>query len=483
MPLWSHQQTAKDRAKDLNYFGLFFDMGTGKTRTVIEILNDRYAEHGRTLKTLIVTPLVVVENFCRELKHHCKAPVDKIVGLTGEWKKRVKKFDVIQGENVICVTNYESLYNKDFFQRVLAWQPECLVLDELHKIKDIKSRRTKLCLLLSATAKYRYGLSGTPILNTQADLFSQIGFLDQGATFGKNFYAFRGQYFYDANAARKSTTGYFPNWLPRPGIDLELKRLIAPFTMTAKKSECLDLPPLVVKEVVVGMGDAQAAAYKAMKKDFIAYLNDKACVAELAVTKSLRLQQIVSGFIKLEDGTENVFNDVPRTTVLRDLLEDITLNHKVIVWCAFKKNYEMVETVCKSLGVKYTMLHGGTVDKWDAIYRFQNIDDVKVMVANPAAGGIGVNMTAASYMIYFSKTYSLEHDLQSEARCYRGGSEVHESITRIDLVSLGTIDELIKKLLAEKKELGNRILGTNEILSRLRNGLWLRSPRRWPILN
>lgn len=396
---------------------------------------------------------------------------DKIVGLTGEWKKRVKAFDVMQGGNFICCTNYESLYNKEFFSRILKWEPEVIVLDELHRIKDIKSKRTRICTLLSKVAKYKMGLTGTPILNTQLDLFSQITFLDDGATFGKNFYVFRQQYFYDVNASRKGSQNYFPNWLPKTGIDEELKSKIAPFTMTAIKSECLDLPPLVRKEVLVPMGEDQTKAYKAMKKDFIAFLNDKACTADLAMTKALRLQQIVSGFMKFEDNTETMFNDVPRLTVLRSLLEDITLNHKVIIWCAFKKNYEMVSDVCKALGLKYSMIHGGIEDKAGELTEFQVNPRCKVMIANPQAGGIGVNMTAASYMIYYSKNFSLEHDLQSEARNYRGGSEIHESVTRIDLVSTGTIDKIILDVLADKKEIGSRVLGNNEILQRLKLAL------------
>ena len=80
------------------------------------------------------------------------------------------------------------------------------------------------------------------------------------------------------------------------------------------------------------------------------------------------------------------------------------------------------------------------------------------MVASQAAGGTGVNLTAANYMIYFSRGYSLEHDLQSEARAYRGGSERHTSITRIDLVSEGTLDVAVLKALQSKKDLSTDIL-------------------------
>jgi SNF2 family DNA or RNA helicase len=81
-----------------------------------------------------------------------------------------------------------------------------------------------------------------------------------------------------------------------------------------------------------------------------------------------------------------------------------------------------------------------------------------VLIGHPGSGGIGLNLIEASYMIYYSRSFSLEHDIQSEARCYRGGSERHQSITRIDLVTPGTIDELVMKSLATKQELSDKIL-------------------------
>ena len=80
------------------------------------------------------------------------------------------------------------------------------------------------------------------------------------------------------------------------------------------------------------------------------------------------------------------------------------------------------------------------------------------MIANQGAGGIGINMTEASYSIFFSRNFSLEHDLQAEARNYRGGSEMHQKVTRIDLVSPGTIDELISEALANKQNMAEKIL-------------------------
>lgn len=467
VPLWNHQKTAIKRAKGKDYFALFFDVGAGKTRTIIEILKDKYEEHG-FLNTLVLCPLIVVENFKRELQKF-GLPDWQITTLLGNCNKRAETVKKL-GKGII-VTNFEGLFNPPLVKALKNWQPDILVIDELHKIKNPVAARTKLSIEFADNCQFRYGLSGTPILNTQLDLFSQVRLLDGGEHFGKNFFVFRTKYFMDVNAARKGTHSYFPKWQPRPGIDRELRRIIQPFSMSVKKVDCLDLPPLVKKQVYVDLGPEQKRLYEQMKKEFITFLNDNVVTAELAVTKALRLQQIVSGFIKTEEGVEIELKDVPRISAVCQILEDITPHHKIIIWASYKKNYEMLEKACNMMKVKYSMLHGETNDKQNQIDKFQLDAATRVMIANPGAGGIGINLTAASYSLYYSKSFSLEHDIQSEARNYRGGSEVHESVTRIDLIAKDTIDEIVDSILVEKKKIGDNVLGTQDIVDILKKKL------------
>ena len=93
---------------------------------------------------------------------------------------------------------------------------------------------------------------------------------------------------------------------------------------------------------------------------------------------------------------------------------------------------------------------------------FRTDPEVGVMIANQGAGGVGVNLVEAGYSIYYSKGFKLEDDLQSEARNYRGGSEIHEKVTRIDLVATGTIDELVTEALENKMQISENILGWKE---------------------
>ena len=200
--------------------------------------------------------------------------------------------------------------------------------------------------------------------------------------------------------------------------------------------------------------------YLQMKEDFIAYLDDKACVATLAITKALRLMEIVSGYAKLDDDSVHKIKNTPRMEALKELLEQITPNHKVLIWAVFKENYGQIRKVCDALKLKYVEVHGDipNKDKYSAVDAFNSDPDCRVLIGHPGSGGIGINLTAASYSIWFSRSFSLSFDLQAEARNHRGGSEIHEKITRIDLVTPGTIDELVLEKLANKEELGEQLL-------------------------
>lgn len=464
-PLWKHQERAVSLACTLPGYALFFEMGAGKTRTAIEILRGKYNERKRHLRTLILAPPIVVRNWRDEWLRYSKVEPARVVTLTGSGKVRTEKFKKLAwnpdgvAQGLIFITNYESLLMDDLFHEFLRWAPEALVLDESHKCKDQKAKRTKRAIKLSEKVLHKYILSGSPILNSPLDIFSQFLILDGGQTFGKNFFTFRARYFRDKNAGMPRDR-YFPNWVVMPGALEEINRLIHLSGMRVEKKDCLDLPPLVQQTVKVGMTAEQARVYKEMKRDLITYLNDKACVAQLAITKALRLQQVASGYIKSVDGEEIELDGNPKQEALKELLAEITPCSKVLVWAVFKQNYAQIRAVCDALGLEYVEVHGdiSPAQKDINVHRFQTEDKVRVFLGHPGSGGIGINLVAASYSIFYSRTFSLEHSLQAEARNHRGGSEIHDKITRIDLVTDGTIDELVAERLAAKVEIGEAIL-------------------------
>lgn len=467
-PLWKHQEKAIALAENKDELALFFEVGTGKTRTTIEILRRKYAKHGAMLRTIILCPKIVCGQWKKQFALYSKIPADRIIVLKGTQKQRIKEFvsNSMDGnfvKNNIFVTNFEAVEMKGLFSLMKSWGVQVLVVDESHRCKSIKSIRAKKVAELAENTLYRYILTGTPVLNSAMDLFQQFKILDLGKTFGHNFYGFRGRYFEDANHRWAGKPGYFPKWEARPEAYAELSRKISSKAMYAKKSECLDLPPFVRETVEVELGREQFRLYKEMLQDYITFIQDasakepKAVVAQLAITKALRLRQILSGFVKTDRGEEIYLDDVPRLDALKELLEELCPAHKVIVWAVFKPDYEKIRETCRNLGFEYAELHGEISNKDKELEKWKK-DSCRVMIANQGAGGIGIDLIESDVMVYYSKSFSLEHDIQSEARAYRGGSEIHEKVTKIDLVVPGTLDDVVQEALTMKQDIGTKIL-------------------------
>ena len=475
---WIHQRLAIEKGAALPHLGLFMDMGVGKTATAIHLYRTKCKQENHVLRCLVIAPGVTLHNWRREYEMHCMV-CPKVTILEGTGTKRYQTF-LNNKDSKVFITAYETLLMEPMFKALKDWRPEVLIVDESHRTKSPDAKRTQRTLDLSKLARYRYILTGTPVLNDVRDLFTQLEILDHGKTFpteGKTlkqkFNKFLNRYFIDLNAGMPKHK-HFPMWKPKDGAIDEIRQKLNPIAVSVKKSQCLDLPPLIKQQLHVDLAPEQRRLYDSMKKDFIAYVEDEACVATLAITKGLRLQQIVSGFVTLTSEGEEPKNvplkDNPRAEATEELLENICKANKCIVWAVFRENYAVLREICKRLKLGFVELHGEVAPekRQAAIDAFNTNENIRVLIGNPSSGGIGINLVSASYAIFYSRTFSLEADLQAEARNYRGGSERHEKITRIDLIAKGTIDELIFNRLSEKQEIGNKVL--QDIARELKNG-------------
>lgn len=489
--LWQHQKTAIQRSAFLRWFALFFEMGTGKTRTCIEILRLLFNSSGRIRRTIIFCPPLVIPNWVDEWCKFTKIDPKRVIPLYGSGKKRVETFKklVMTGEPFIFVTNYESMQMEELYEAFQHWKPEVLVFDESHKLKSMKSQRSKLADALanpydSKTKKPLpkpnvYILTGSPILNSPMDVFMQFKIMDGGKTFGWNYFAFRARYFRDRNAGMPKER-YFPDWQimtkEKDNFDAlaEINRLIFENGMRVTKEECLDLPPEIIVKIECEMGKEQKRLYEEMRKEFVTYINNKAVVATLAITKARRLMQITSGFAaaESEEGEEREvveLKDVPKYEKLKELLEEILeQDQKVLIWAVHRHNYVMIkrawEEVCKKLKVDYglTEAYGGlnsTVVR-DSVKKFQQDPDQRGFLGHPGSAGVGLNLTQGKYSIWYSWDFSLEHYLQGRARNHRGGAKEqgHDNITHYFLGCAGTIDFASLKRLENKEDIGEKVL-------------------------
>lgn len=459
MKLWNHQIDAVKAFETREGYCLWHEMGTGKTGTAITIYNNivtQALQNSNTIPALLILcPSITLENWKREFNTFAPHLYNQVQVLHGEGKKRIQSFKVAWNKGFrIFITNHEALSMPtmaDLFNR--NW--DMLIVDESHRFKGATNLRSKAIHRLADRCKYKLLLSGSPVLNSYEDIWSQLRILGANIV-GANFYAWRKRYFKDINADKSWVK--FPTYVPTKEAIPYFQMLMSEYGSTVKKADVLDLPPLVKQNVYVDLLPEVARHYHAMEKDFITILNDDVCAADLVVTKILRLQQICCGLVRGED--DNIISTA-KHEVLREYLEELckSQGNKVIVWCNWIAPLKQIKKLCEDIGLGYSVIEGGqnVRDRQDEVDRFNTNALTQVCIANQAAGGVGIGLQAASYMIYFSKGYSLEQNIQSEARAYRGGSEIHQSITRIDILTRETIEEDIHEALEGKFEMAELV--------------------------
>ena len=410
---------------------LFWKMGLGKTLTAIislEILFDR----GEIEKALILCPNCVAKTWYNEFQKFSKLNPINCAGLSA--KKRQLALDNFK----VCILNYESVPYTDIDDSF-----DMLILDESHWVKNHQAQRTKKLIRISDGAKRKLLLTGTPVTQGPQDLFTQYRILDGGNTFGQNFWSFQQRYF--------KNVGYnYPDWQPIPEKEDELQEKMFKIMDKKLKKDCLDLPPKSYQTVYVELTAEQKRLYKQMEKELTAELSSGEIIdTNLAIVKLQKLNQITSGFLYVDGETERkaVEIDHKKLDVLASLIED---KEKVVVWCLFKHD---IKTILK----KFSYMNPVTTSDWQ---EFQENPKHRLLVGQVHAGGIGITLTAASYVVYYSQGYSLADRLQNEDRTHRIGTT--ENVTYIDLVCPDTIDEDIKNIIEMKRANADNLLNSHE---------------------
>lgn len=461
-----HQQEIFDKIKDLPYHALFLEMGTGKTKIAIDLLRYRCYEQKKVVSCLIICPKIAMLNWVDEFKIHSSI-VEHVQVLTGSGTVKYTKLTNTNKE--IFIINFESITS---VYKLLYRKWEVMIIDESHRIKNIKAKSTMAILALSTKANYKYILSGTPILNNPMDIFSQFKFLDGGRTFGNSFMSFKTGYFIDENLAiqAKLAAGnkrYFPRYILNPLLEAAFKAKVRSISSSVKKEDCLDLPPKVYNMIKLEMSPKQRKMYDEMKEHLIAMLEatDFATVASTAAVKLMRLRQISSGFVSIDgENTIALFEDNPKLEATLEVLEEVTSTDKCIIWCCFRANIEMLRD--KLAKYNPAVIYGGTDAnaKYREQVKFKSDDSCRVMIAHPRSAGLAINLVNAKYVIYYSQGYELEYRKQSEDRNHRPGSEIHDKIVYTDLAYTNSIDTIISAALRKKDNIGSDIIRQIKLL-------------------
>lgn len=451
MELWSHQKEALAKAKDR--FALFFDMGTGKTRTAIELYNAKKYKEG---KTIIVAPLNVCSNWESELDKYLNGK-SKIYHCYGSSKakklKALKAFAYEIGWNQFLIINTECFRSKEYLELLQQSGAAWLIIDEAHNFKTPTSLQTKglFAVINKLRFPFIYLLTGTPTPQGYIDLFTYMTIWGVNK---ESFFLWRKRHFIDKNEKRRGWAGYYPEYVVSKTSEQYFQQVLAQYSLTAKKDEVLDLPPLLRTNIYAELTKEQEQHYASMK-EFLFAIDKEGNELNAAnlLSRTLRLQQILAGFL----GDTPIPNG--RLEALKYAIES-TGKEQFLIWTIFKPTYSQISELLTEAGISHAFLTGEQSNE----ERTKNMDDfqngrIRCLIAHPRAGGVGVNLTAASYSIHYTKNFNLVDDMQCEARNYRGGSEQHKKITRIDVIAKGTIDEQITEALREKKSVQDFILG------------------------
>ena len=300
---FKHQIDALDASHDKKYFALFMEMGTGKSKVLIDNIVHLY-DRGEINFSLIIAPKGVYRNWVeREIPQHFPDDVPYRVirwvsNPNKEQEREIKSVkDAFEGITIF-VMNVE-IFSTVKGRNVGNWLAKrfgnrgIVAVDESTTIKNTKSNRTKALVQLSKDFEYSRILTGSPVTNSPMDVYSQTEFLKKGVLGYSNFYAFQARY---ANLqTRNMGSTSFRQVVGFKNLD-ELNKKLDNFSFRVLKKDCLDLPNKVYMPRYVSLTKRQLELYEQIRKEALVLFEDGRLVsAPQMVTQMLRLQQILSG--------------------------------------------------------------------------------------------------------------------------------------------------------------------------------------------
>jgi SNF2 family DNA or RNA helicase len=460
---YAHQLKALEMSWKKEVFALFMEMGTGKSKVLLDNISMLY-DKGKINGALIIAPKGVYKNWLEsEIPEHLVKHIQKKTVL---WqalinKKQQAKLDTLFKPEVdlhILIMNVEAFSTKkglDFAAKFLSCHDALVAIDESTTIKNPGAQRTKNILRLSKLSKYRRILTGSPVTKSPLDLYTQCYFLDPWLLDHDSYYTFRTRY---ALIKKAHFNGRTVQLVVGYRNLAELSEKLKPFSYRVLKDDCLDLPPKTFMKRIIQLSPEQKRLYEQMKSMALAELNGKMLTTFNAVTQIMRLQQITCGHFKADDDSiQEIKNN--RITELMSVLEEV--EGKAVIWAHWRHD---IATIVREIEKEYPgsvmTYYGDTTpdDRQKAIREMQDPESkIRFLVGTPQTGGYGITLTGASTMIYYSNGYDLLLRQQSEARIDRISQK--KPMTYIDILAEDTVDEKIVKALRKKVNIATEVMG------------------------
>ena len=460
---YKHQMNALEKSWNKETYGYFMEMGTGKTKVLIDNMAMLY-DKGKINGALIIAPKGVVKTWHeQELPTHLPNHVENVTTL---WQPNITKKQETKLNNLfdlgtdlhIFIMNVEALSTSKgvkFAEKFLRSHRTLMALDESTTIKNPSAKRTKNVLALAPMAKYRRILTGSPVTKNPLDLYTQCEFLDPFLLNFNSWYAFRNRYAIMKTIHVRGRSIQTVHKFQNLG---ELSDRLKGFSYRVLKEDCLDLPEKIYMKRHVALTKEQENLYEQMRKTAIANLNGKVTSTVTVLTQLMRLQQITCGHFVADDGTVQTIKN-NRLDELMDVLEET--ENKAIIWAYWQRDVQDIkDAIEKKYGPRSVVDYYGLTpqdERQDNIRRFQNDNECRFLIGTPSTGGYGITLTEANTVIYYSNGYDLEKRLQSEDRAHRIGQK--KNVTYIDLIAEDTVDEKIVRSLRKKINIASEVMG------------------------
>lgn len=476
------------------------DMGTGKTRTTFATVRRLFEEGKNPFPVLVSAPNSTKIGWAREIEIVWPGlKVNVVTGSAGQRRKLLEEKAHVYIINHEIAKSHSRLvpYGNVGMKRCKACgahnetvkENACqvhirelnmiefntVIIDEVHRIKDPKSLISRALKAATGNARFRFGLSGTPIASKPDDLFSALNWMFPEAFPSRTKFNDR---FMDMT---------FNAW-DQPVIigvkrhmESEFFGGLDPFLRRMPKDVILKfLPPIIRERRDVEMSPKQAKAYKQMETQMIAELNGELLLTDSPLTRMMRLLQFSSSYAEIVESDEMVFNpytqlDEPKQKVVltdpsatldafMDDLEDFG-DESVIVFAVSRQLIELLSKRLTKLKIKHGLITGAQT----AIERQIHMDDfqdgkIKYILCTIAAGGTGITLTKGSTTAFLQRSWSLIENLQAEARGHRIGSEIHDRVRIIDYVTKDTVQEKVFAAIDEKNRNLQLILRDDDLI-------------------
>lgn len=470
---FSHQLSHIEQHRDARAWGLLWEMGTGKTKPVVETAMNLYSR-SEIDGLLVVAPPGVERNWrTDELPKHSdpEFALDNMVMVFRTEKKHTKehkaRFEALlrsPGMATLLIS-YDAFMTKEGKESVKRFllRRRCLyVLDEAHNIKSPSAKRTKTIVASGKYAPYRRVLTGTPMAVGPFDLYSQIKFLDEdfwrdrGIGGAVEFRQYFGRWFTRADC--QQLNGYDPGYdklIEYRNLE-RLSEWLALISDRVEKSEVLDLPPKLYSKRYHAMTREQQAIYDELRNEFMYQFSDGEIVdGELAIVRLLRFQQVLCNYVPTDGSPKRqIAAKNPRLQLMEEIRDET--HRPAIVWARFTSDVDQIMDLLGDSAVRYD--GSVTADEAERSKEAFQAGDAKWFVGTAQKGGPGLTLTQAKSVIYYSNSFKLIDRLQSEDRAHRAGMDEHP-VNIIDLICEGTVDERIVQSLRDKREISAQVLG------------------------